>query len=879
MEAKRFKLRTVAAALALVPLVACGGAGSEGGTAAPGGGAGGGDDGGPVDGGDNGGSGGDTGGGDLGGGDFDGVDEDEAVDPPAEGSLVGRLELTAPTSERFVVKGTLPIQKGLFPRSDGQSAFALVDSDGTPVASQVEVVTRYPNDADGADVVEILARVTRPTNVAPGSRLSFDVTLSPHAAPDRPATPSLGLLADAPLNVAPELRALVADPNAIVVRTRDVFGHTYSTRPLEGDNARLLRHGFAAAQIGTYDTMLPDTQVSGTQGNLRHALGVHSYMTSWSGEAVLSLDMRFNNGPSTLDKTTSDDDYINDFYFEALEIVVPSGWVIQQAFDDPFFGTPYQEAGKNVFPIVKPTGDNSMHYMPLRAQFQRRLALAPVGAEAEARAILSEEGQAFSIRGRDPVEGHRLYSWWNPITARYFPQSALLPSLDHLGLADVRSRLRDDLTELSDLIANGTSLGGYPVSANVLGWAHPWGAPYGGMTGGNEIWFFDGVPMLASASNAGYRYAQLVNRMQNDRQPASFYNVDGSPSSVEDWLETTANGTSYVPFNFYQIENGSSDPFGIGQMPTAHVQYVSANNLMPAYQDALRNFKPVDFQHYVRFTRSAKTLAWTGNDALAKDDLQHAAEIYNLSFHQHDNSAFGQVQASGLKSKVIKAQNDPGVGSVMGRGEGWGGDSMNAAFATGTPEWRAAKREWFRVMADTLVTTQSECNGFYQSFVINKALDGRHAVRQAIEQYILENFARGMIETAFAGQNSDYAAKLRVSLYDSHYASISELAWSDDEKGPWAWTAVGSRTDTPPAYCSLADMPDPWFEPILQMHLLWSSFSYAYELTDDPVFLSFAERAMNGGELYTELLEDNLNKNLENKAPLLALMQELAGDL
>src|SRR5262249_25558062 len=74
--------------------------------------------------------------------------------PPAP-SVVARLELGAPSPSPFVFHATLPIPKGVYPRADGKTPFAL--RSGGPetelVPLQVEVVSRYPTGE--ADVVEL----------------------------------------------------------------------------------------------------------------------------------------------------------------------------------------------------------------------------------------------------------------------------------------------------------------------------------------------------------------------------------------------------------------------------------------------------------------------------------------------------------------------------------------------------------------------------------------------------------------------------------------------------------------------------------------------------------------------------------------------------
>src|SRR6185295_15052270 len=70
---------------------------------------------------------------------------------------VARLELIAPRRNHFLLHGTIPIPKGIFPREDHKSPFAVLNHDpaGTLVPAQVEIVSRYPTGE--ADVVEIFA--------------------------------------------------------------------------------------------------------------------------------------------------------------------------------------------------------------------------------------------------------------------------------------------------------------------------------------------------------------------------------------------------------------------------------------------------------------------------------------------------------------------------------------------------------------------------------------------------------------------------------------------------------------------------------------------------------------------------------------------------
>ena len=76
-----------------------------------------------------------------------------------------------------------------------------------------------------------------------------------------------------------------------------------------------------------------------------------------------------------------------------------------------------------------------------------------------------------------------------------------VPTLDHVGLANVRAQLRGRLESVRSQTQSGLH-GAYPFLSRRLGWAHPWGVAYGGMAGGDEIHQLDGVRTAASASRA-----------------------------------------------------------------------------------------------------------------------------------------------------------------------------------------------------------------------------------------------------------------------------------------------------------------------------------------------------------------------------------------
>ena len=144
--------------------------------------------------------------------------------------------------------------------------------------------------------------------------------------------------------------------------------------------------------------------------------------------------------------------------------------------------------------------------------------------------------------------------------------------------------------------------------------------------------------------------------------------------------------------NFFLRLMKGPDPFGFDQAPTFQVDHVRGQRLNPAYEDELVAHNPIDLQHLVRYMRSAKVLAWLGNDALAKDDLLLHAELARLSYCELPNNAAGSYIPSTLYHDMQSVAQDPGRGFSFGRGEAWCVDVMSTAYSLGDAEFRSRTR-------------------------------------------------------------------------------------------------------------------------------------------------------------------------------------------
>jgi hypothetical protein len=793
--------------------------------------------------------------------------------PPRRQSaqVVAVLETHAPDVAEFLLRGTVPVPPGTFPRSDGKNPFTILDYNGRPLFTQTEIVSRYPIDSDGADVVELLACVNRDPTLALDAPARYAVVLN------HPNPPLLDSLEPVPQ----EVDDLLLDPRSIEITTYDCFGNPYVGRPFAGPTGEVLHHGPVHAEVRNYLDMLPRPGSS----TLPHFFGVHAYV-SWSrGSSSVGLELRFHNAHDGHDQGTKLDDPLDKVYFDRIEVSMPEGWTLMQDFDDPLFGREHLAGGRRIVELVGPNPTGGLHVMRWGGQFHRRLAFAPArpGAMRGARARLGGAGRAFCTRGFDP-RGREYWSWWNAETARYFPQRHQLPLLDHMGRAALDSEIDDELSFLTLHLANGTGVGNYPISSGRLGWGHPYGVPYGGMTGGLEINCYDGVVAASAASPRGYRLYTALHRMQTDRQPNALYQLDGSPSSVEEWLiENGAN--DYVPFEHFVVPlvfGSRPDPFGVRSAPRFQVDFVQANGLQPDYESRHLSYDPYDYQHFVRYTRSAKVLAWLANDSLAKDDLRMEAENFHLSYHSYANNAFGAAQGSGLLSAILSVRNTPGKGFQYGRGEAWGMDCAVAVYSLSEPEWRRRKLPWLEQQAEVVLDGQAACSGFIQAAVSPKAVDGKYNARQMIEQSITEHALVGLHESVFSEAFPAHAAMVRDILSASLRAFVSDMAWFPGEPGPWRFTGVGPLNRALPVWCSRSQMPnDAWTVGDRETYQDWSSFAYGYELTRDSKFLAYAGRQIGAADVSDLLvrLKNAGTSNLQNQAALLALVQKIVGEL
>ncbi len=776
------------------------------------------------------------------------MSSDDVREPVAE------LLLEVTSAEPFILRGTIPLPPGTY-LPGSPSPLVVEDSDGRLINdTQVEVVSRYPDPSDGADVVEVIARVKPVWTGKPSHYYQrFNVFHLERQAPQPPATPNVLDLVDGPKNVPERIQSLLVDPDSILVVATDPLGNQYVARPLRAlQGTRAHRYGPYMTTVRTYETLRPDDPSSLPPNAYRHMMGVHSYLSTMTGEDALLLDLRFNNGSDGFNTVLGLDDPLGKIYFERLDLYVERSatkWWARQQFRDPSAFDPFVDQptkvvydGRNYycFPIVKPMPGASgpMHLMPCKSQFLRRMVISPVGRKLRAFGILNQEGLAYAIKWPGSNRPKH-WSWWNEDTARYFPQRYPLASIDWTnGSYGGKPHLRRTLTRwfegCRDALANSTP---FPLpedkgSYTQLGWARPLGVPDGGATGGLGIQFVDGDRTVGCASTDGYRYLQLRHRLHGDRMPNVVWDQHGDPTGQDKWLVKCPScdpvvfpvGPSGKPswtFVVHDMNQGIYDPdFCPTSTGWAQNVHVSVNGLRPGYETNPDNFYnltayyPHNTYHHIRYTRLPMALSWIANDPVARDDVRAQAEMFRLTYTEYTNTNGAAYAASmAYDRKAVLAR--PGWGYHTGRGEGWGSTCMAAAYAMADDGWRASMRTWFdRVVATMdrgMSNTQTPGYGSIatglpydwgsliglQSNKLYGVQPADPRARQTWEEMIVQSAQRAFSESVFTEADPELAVLADIRSR-SYYGLISPVSWNENGMHIWETCPVSDSTSTSP---------------------------------------------------------------------------------
>lgn len=787
-------------------------------------------------------------------------EESDGGEEVSRGEIVAKLEMIAPEEEIFFVRGTVPVPPGTFLPGQEELPLAVVTWPGTTAPTQIEQVTAYPNPADGASVVEVIARIRRPPTLAPGERMPLFVVAQPH---DK-----------GKMLLSGHVRKLLEEPGALHLSTSDVFGNAYETDLFrqvvtKHDFARMTKSGALLKEYAVHEVLRPVEDVNGAQGTLDHMMGVHAYIQTFDRADWFLLDLHVHNGMDGLDPTTADDTAMDELFFKDLKLRLPQGWRAEVLFDHTSLGNGSTANGHWTLPLVKAMAGGKLHSLPKQGRFVRRLAIWTKDGRAAAEAMLRGENLAYARPGLAP-SGERLWSWWNADTARWLPQAHRLPDLSHLNHEVLVAQTLGQLDTYTQQLATGTG-GGYPYKSNALGWAQPWGVPYGGMTGGDEVYLTRGLEPLEVACPEGYRLAQLMLRSYSDRQPTALFNVDGTATKMEDVLVEEGYGAPYVACSFYITPGSTGDPFGFNDAPMFQINAAVDQGLVPGYRDELGSYMPIDIQHYIRYTNNLKLVTWLSNDTLAKDQMVAAAEVFRLGFHEYPVGAYGYTPGTGLLTRMNHVAEFPGRGVDMSRAEGWGLDAAVSAYLVAGAGVRDDLYPWFQTIANLAEEGASTCTGnLMSSYVGSKVFDGKYRIRYLGHSSYADNALRGMQRSVFEGRNDAIAASIADTIVGNARALTQPPFFNEEAGLPYSYIGVGPVDVSLGEHCF--NIPQDGLGPYFTNQKYYASLAYAYEETGDQIFLFRAAQMLGGGNLENRLLEAGM-ENIETWAALLATVQ------
>jgi hypothetical protein len=736
---------------------------------------------------------------------------------------------------------------------------------GVPATTQVESVTRFPRDVDGAAVVELIARVSRPPGASPGTEHIFDVVMHDH--PRGQHQPGA------------EAAALLATPGAVQLATKDLYGNRFAadlyTKPRTGaPGTTRLREGAYVREVRTHEVL---TLQGGSLGQpLPHMMGVHATFRTYSNENYILLDLHVHNGMDGRDFSTPIDDIVSDLYFERLDLELPPGWEVVTALDAPYVGAPVADAGHVDWPLINALPQRQLHLLPQQGQFIRRYVIGRPGVALDrGREVLARRNFGFATPGFVNVT-QELWSWWNPNTGGYLPQRQPLPTLGHMNLASLRGSIQASFDQNAHLLAIGerSASGPYPLTTKLLGWAHPWGYAHGGTPGGQEIEQWPGVDIFWARSQVGLRLMELKTQCYEDRQPVALYSSSGKPSRFEDMVQPPGPFGPWIPSYFYLRPSPGSIHFPFSQADRRQPILAYETYRIPFYEKELRDFQPIDLEHLTRYLNGALVLAWLANDAEAKRALELHSELHRITLSEYHNSNYGHVQGVGLLARIQAAQAHGGKGGNWGRSEAWGLQANLAWYALGPDELRNRYRPWFALIADTLQATVSTCTGNLTSHQVYQGpFKAVYQIRQAFEAAFMLHAVEGMRRTVFEGTNQAVYDTLTYVLREGAEASIAPPFWNPGQAAQHKHVATRRIPAESEDFCT--NVPHDGFTTFFDRWVGMTGWAYVYKETRDAIYLLRAAEAIGGSNALSQLELQGLDE-IDDKAPMMALLQFLS---
>jgi len=795
------------------------------------------------------------------------------------------LITTVPNLPKFILRGVVPLPRGYTFGGPGQDCpftikHPLLDEN---CPTQWQPVSYYPSevgqDAEVASA-EILAVIDR-DDLPPGVRAFFQLheEASAWSYPE-PATEAI---------------LMTQMKDAVRLRATDFFGNVYEaslsrnmfaqvpggpsglpTGPGTILDTRTHRMGCAMGTVETHGWL--DKKGPGTAEALPWFLGWQAFFSVRTGSDVVELALNVHNAFSP-PKNLSDP--AGHMYFKELSLVVPKGWAIMSEWPEPSMGSPKPDDNDAfyVIPLVAANEDGTMHMMAQQAEREWRLVLFEEGNQSNAQEVLNQYGWAVPAHDTAEAGLENPWCWQNEETGNYQAQRFPVPSLDPQACLE---RTLVEYSKIRAALASRTAVQ-YP-DAKPYGYFHPYGVSYGGMTGGSEIFPFDGLVELTAGSVEGLLYTRALHFMYSCRQQGMIYNIKGKPTRFEDYLKDGTCDWHYLNAKWYPGYDGDYDFLNA---VSTHRPAIEAAGQLPVYEPQVTReygsyssyYQPQDFQHYVRRTRSCRTLAWLDNDPLAKRKLEMLAEIGLMWYHDMPSNS-----AAGVFGHLSTEITDGGDGMTIpeGRGAAWVMDTAAAAYAVGEKSWRdrAVVRSWFEAVTFVLrssLTPAGICQGYRKGKMVTMhPFLGQYVVCHPFEQGLLAHGMQAILKSVCEGLEGAEEGLCREFL-QIQADGLARYMWRDGTGGAWTKMAVGPLDGEP--FESIDEVPeDGFYGPYPEVWQIVPGMAYALA---DPELSNVTRTALmarvtdyaGGHPDPVEWFEGQGLKMIENRAPLLAWLQ------
>jgi len=752
-----------------------------------------------------------------------------------------------------IARGVLPLPKDF----TDVDRLAFRRPDGTLLPTQREVTLRRADETPQS--VELIT-------FGKGLPAELDVVVAdaPRVAPVLPLHPAINWM-------------LQQD---FWVQLTDAFGNRYRSDLMmdladTGEENQFQKLGCAEVVLETSGTLVPAPDQPEPSRSLENAGGFVAMVHAWPNQPGIVVDMYWHTGfgpestkcPSPLD-------------FEDLRLYLPIG--VGAATTRPTHhagGIETDEYGNRYFNLIRALqGPNEVHRIYNSKLKLFRFVIVPEGFESFAAALSVLNGEGVFVDGTNEG-GDRFWSAHNPETP-ITTEGFALPTLDHVPT--LASQVAERVVDHNQRRVTGQPwdwhLGINGQSIGAFGYLHPKGAGYGGATGGTDIDHQEFPAELIAAVPGAGEYIRSRMECIMDRHAGFLIGETGKPWDINAYMETDGRlfnfavtpSPVYDGIMYRHWVSYSQDPFGM----RAEFQHVNPDKTCP-YAHIIKAYGAIDIQHWARIKQEAKALTQFWNDPMAKRLLQDLATQVRADIFDVGTGTYTAALGHLLKN----SQDNPEMGTYMGREHGWGAECIGVAYASGTAKVRDSFRNWLTSYLETCKNGQVRsgilCVFKYSKELSTNGFNNDYAPCLSYQEAILEWGILTAARAVYGEGSSEYETYLRVA-YDSARA-LYDLGRVPGANGPYYKFAVGPLDAT---------SPEEYFTTQEQVQAApktgVSTFQYPISIAtalfagrqlgiEDPASDMVSQYCW--GQDPMETLEGMQLSNIENIAPLLAELQ------